>query len=199
MNTLTIDFDIVMAPDIQLYNGLVPGINWKELTKYPQLAVLRPNCFIYTKLTNFLLKLIKNNPKFFLIQDHGMAAKIIEPFGSTNLINIDHHHDIAYKDGPRASEQLTCANWVEWLYQKNLLENYYWICDKQSKDCEFKVDFEYEKFLIEDFSLDFYNFDVVILCLSEPWVPPYVRDLFYLWSDILKNNGYDNKIDFTVP
>ena len=32
---LTIDFDIIMAPSIELYNDKVPKISWEELLKDP--------------------------------------------------------------------------------------------------------------------------------------------------------------------
>lgn len=199
MNILSIDFDIIMAPDIQLYNDFVPEKDWDELMRFPQMALIRPNFFIYNKITTFLLNVLRNKPKCFLIQDHGMAGNIIASLNEkSNIFNIDHHHDIQY-DGPKAEEKLTCANWVKWIYNRNLLENYYWIGDFQSKDCKYDVDFIINKYLIEDFTLDYFNFDVIILCLSEPWIPPQVRELFFLWCNILKEYGYNDKIDFTIP
>lgn len=32
-NIITIDFDIIMAPCIQLYNNIVPNFNWEQLRK----------------------------------------------------------------------------------------------------------------------------------------------------------------------
>ena len=37
---LSIDFDIIMAPCIEIYNDMVPSLDWKELEKIPQLKVL---------------------------------------------------------------------------------------------------------------------------------------------------------------
>ena len=39
MNVLSIDFDIIMAPSINLYNNMVPGTQWDDLLKnLPNLA-----------------------------------------------------------------------------------------------------------------------------------------------------------------
>lgn len=39
------------------------------------------------------------------------------------------------------------------------------------------------------------DYDIIIICLSPPWVPPKYRPLFYCWIDML-NRIYDTT--FTV-
>ena len=53
MKVLSVDFDIIMAPDINLYNQFVPKINLEEIIKsHPQLVGLRADLRHYQKLIN---------------------------------------------------------------------------------------------------------------------------------------------------
>ena len=48
MNVLSIDFDIIMAPSINLYNNMVPGTKWDDLLKsLPNLATTPADLHIY--------------------------------------------------------------------------------------------------------------------------------------------------------
>ena len=59
MNVLSIDFDIIMAPSINLYNNMVPGIRWDDLLKnLPNLATTPADLNIYSSILRYLLKVI---------------------------------------------------------------------------------------------------------------------------------------------
>ena len=59
MNVLSIDFDIIMAPSINLYNNMVPGTNWDDLLKsLPNLATTPADLHIYSSILIYLLKVI---------------------------------------------------------------------------------------------------------------------------------------------
>lgn len=101
MNCLTIDFDIIMAPSIGLYNDLISD-DWtlgKIEKEYPNLSlVLPPDYYLYEYITKYLIHVFKNTSpeKIFFIQSHETAAKILEELTNIQLVNIDHHHDIGY-------------------------------------------------------------------------------------------------------
>ena len=72
MNILTIDFDIIMAPSIQLYNDIIKGNNeWtiENMTEiYPLLNYVEADFEIYQKLTNFFLSSFYNqNENYFRV------------------------------------------------------------------------------------------------------------------------------------
>ena len=69
---LTIDFDIIMAPSIELYNDKVPKISWEELLNDPYYQLLTTDNIHYFRLTQFLLSLIKQIKKedIIIIEDH---------------------------------------------------------------------------------------------------------------------------------
>ena len=59
MNVLSIDFDIIMAPSINLYNNMVPGTQWDDLLKnLPNLATTPADLHIYSSILRYLLKVI---------------------------------------------------------------------------------------------------------------------------------------------
>lgn len=132
---LTIDFDIIMAPSIMIYNDLVPKNNIDNLK---QKSALYDCCKIdaihYVRLTRLLLNLMNKIPKekIHFIHDHDTVTKYVDT--PVRIFNIDHHHDFSYgieldKDH---LEKLGCANWVRWLYEKNMLNNYVWINNDNS-------------------------------------------------------------------
>ena len=51
---LTIDFDIIMSPSINIYNDKVPRENWKELTQNPLFELLKFDATHYKRLINLI-------------------------------------------------------------------------------------------------------------------------------------------------
>ena len=55
-NILTIDFDIIMGPSIDLYNDKIPMFNWNELFENNNLfKFLQFDAIHYKRLTNFII------------------------------------------------------------------------------------------------------------------------------------------------
>lgn len=153
----------------------------------------------YKKLTNWLIKIIKKIPSnnIIIIEDHGQIVKYLKSMSEINIYNIDHHHDLGYDDNKE--KKLNCGNWGLILKDLNLLNNFYWIKNENSLDIppENKK-FDFQSFNLSDYDLDLLPIpDKLVLCLSEPWMPPIFRPLFFTWLDIL-NNYYNTKfeIDF---
>ena len=204
-NILTIDFDIIMAPCIELYNHMVPSISWENLmANFSQGKLFHADLYLYQYLTDKLLFLLEkmNKEDIVVIEDHGQIIKYLDLNEKMNIYNIDHHHDCGYPGSQEKIEEdiLNCSNWGLILSEKKILNNFYWIRNHNSsipnKDIR-KVDFI-------DIDLSEFNFenmpipDKLVLCLSEPWVPPYIRPLFFTWLDIA--NKYYNtefEIDYT--
>lgn len=189
-NIITIDFDIIMAPCIQLYNNMVPNLNWEQLKKtFPQMQLLNADLIHYQRLTKWLFKIIKEIPKenIIFIENHGAINKYL-PKEKVNIYNIDHHHDCGYGEKTKIREELNCGNWVYDIARHNFLNTYTWIKNVSSSQEKEK----YEGLINHQFDLVNYELenlpkpDLLILCLSEPWTPPEYRPLFYLWKELLE-------------
>lgn len=204
-NILSIDFDIIMAPTINLYNGKVPAVKWEgelENDKYLQLATA--DLQHYQKLTEYLLYLTKKLPKekiHFILDHEQIALKLnLDQEKEYIITNIDHHHDIAYND--KEVEYIegmpNCADWAKWLIERGMVKTYRWINNSNSTAV-----FKEELNKMINITVDLSKFDLfsqidpdeVFICLSPPWVPPMYRTLFYCWMDIL-NRIYDTHFDF---
>ena len=203
-NILSIDFDIIMAPTIWLYNGLVPRTSWDELLETPQIQLATADLIHYKRLTRYLLFLTKHLPKekiHFIFDHEQVALKLAQdPNEKYVITNIDHHHDVAYHQNELQylSNPPTCATWLKWLADRNMVERYRWINNGNSVNV---FDESLEKYIDTIIDLREFNFDnqtipdEVFICLSPPWVPPEYQHLFYCWMDTL-NRIYDTHFDF---
>ena len=199
MNTVvTIDFDIIMAPSISLYNGLVPASTWHDLEKDPYYQILKIDAIHYQKIVDYVMDCILNMPKehIHFIEDHGQVPRYINT--KCDLINIDHHHDVGYGDDLEIQESPTCANWVYYLDKNNFLNSYTWIHNDNSEQIppdKNKIKIPITTHILNEFDLDTLGIpSELIICLSEPWTPPYIRPLFYTIMDIC-NKYYKTHFD----
>lgn len=202
MKIITIDFDIIMAPSIDLYNN-ISGSPWEERFKrHPLLKLADADYAIYHKLTQYLLyvvpKMNKNNIHF-IANHQNVLNYLINTKEPIDIINIDHHHDIIYNGN---LEELACDNWVAWIDKEYKLNSYLWIHNENSrfvtnKNVE-KVKFDYSKKCFHDYEHETYKQysipDKLIICLSGEWVPPQYKPLFFVWFDIcnqIHNTHYE--------
>lgn len=200
---VTIDFDIIMSPSIFLYNDEVPGVHWDTLLNNPyknEMRLLRMNATYYQKIFNFLIECSKILPadKIHFVEDHSQAVEFITE--KSDVYNIDYHHDLGYPDNKgnlRLDDCPNCANWVYYLNQKELLNSYTWIKDDDRWENPIdKNTIEYEVY-------DFIEYDMtqllpindLVIVLSEPWVPPYYRDLYFTLMDYC-NSYYYKHFDY---
>ena len=195
---LSIDFDIVMAPSIEIYNAIVPKYNWEEIAVHEPFAALAyPDYEHYQKLVNFIINLLPhlNKNQIVVIENHGKIVNHVPVNEDYRIINIDHHHDVWYPPDPkcRDNDSVNCANWVRKLYETGYLKESVWVKNLNSAD----VDYMYSHIINKTYNFSEWiekneNFipDQLVLSLSEPWVPTRIRPLFYLILDIL--NKYYN-------
>ena len=189
MKVLTIDFDIIMAPSILMYNHL-SDLSWKVLIESsPQFALLQPDYIHYSRLTEYFWGLLELNSRdsLIFIENHGRIPHYLEGENKIDLINIDHHHDIRYHDDDDIFS-LNCGNWVGYLIDNGRLNSYHWINNENSLDCNIETykDF-YTQETLKNSTLIPDKYDKIFICLSEPWVPPYIRPLFDLWVRAAEN------------
>lgn len=194
MNCLTIDFDIIMKPCIQLYNDLIDD-NWtipQIESNFPTLPlVLQPDFFIYEYITRFLIRVFKALPsnKVFFIKDHGTAGRLLDNYKNVNLTNIDHHHDIGY-GATTARMQLSAphtGDWVKYLKDKKIVTTYNWIGNSNSVYPKTELE-PYIDCSIELPQIDLNKFveqiDMLIICNSPEWIPSQYQTLWDIWVGI---------------
>ena len=194
---VTIDFDIIMAPSINLYNNIVPANDWETLKENPYFQLLKIDTIHYQKIFNYVIYCTQYLPKenIHFIEDHSQAVNYITE--KCDLINVDHHHDIGYGEDLEKQEKPTCANWVYYLNEQNLINTYTWINNDNSEEIPPDKDVKMLMSICNFNNFDLNSLEVpdeLVICLSEPWTPPYIRPLFYTIIDIC-NQYYNTHFD----
>lgn len=190
-NIVTIDFDIIMAPSIEIYNAFVNeemGINDFAEYRNALLGFCNANLAIYTSLSFYIFRMFEQLDKtqIHFVYDHDQVYDYIKPEETYNIFNIDHHHDCGY---PSANPELYCGNWVLKIKENKQLNDYIWITDEFSGDIPENMG---EKIMLDDFDLySMPNPDIFVICLSQAWVPSQFFPLFDLWVDFY--NVYFNE------
>lgn len=199
MNIVTIDFDIVMHWSIQFYNDLLDDDTTIEsiMSENPH-ANFIPNIdlYLYKYITEYILQCISRLPKdrIKFIESHEEVTDFFEGVDQKfNIFNIDHHHDIAYDkdDIENEIEELTCGNWVKYLFEKygSNFQEYIWIYDEESIHFEGNIPFKRKisKYNIKEYNL--YNLakttDYLFICKSTPWIPSNEQNLYSIWELIV--------------
>lgn len=195
MNIVSIDFDIIMAPSIQLYHVC----NGEEVYEDYYKNLFNADLKMYTKLTNWLVEWITKVgvDNVYFIESHDQIVNFIPKQGEHTVINIDHHHDLGYgtDEEMAANEEnfhLDCGNWGYYLFKNNLIQNFIWIRNYNSSLCMHHK-YPYNTKLFNHYNFNNLKADKIIICLSEPWVPKQYHTLFYSWMDIaskLNNTQY---------
>lgn len=200
MKILTIDFDILMHQDLKFYNESTRE-GWFTLLQNPLMHNLKLDTNLFSILTLYIteqIKKIKQNHVYF-IKDHDKVNDIIKQLNikeKIELFNLDFHHDLGYSPDP-SLESLNCGNWVYKLILENKINSYTWLNTKDSKppnilpNCKYNViDIIKNNYILRELQ----DIDILIICLSPEWVPPYYQNLFYLWMDLTQNR-YGESID----
>ena len=202
---LTIDFDIVMAPSIGLYNDIIgdqKGVD-KIIKQYPLMEyTFTADFFIYEAVTRALMNLFKKVPAkdVHFIKEHHSLIKLVEGMKDIDLINIDHHHDIGYDRVMPTTKILRpeCGNWVKYLADKGVIKSYVWINNENSDMPTGGLSkmYLYDEFSIKDFNVNgIEKIDKLIICNSPQWIPPNIQGLFMTWVG-LAEEYYDT--DFKI-
>lgn len=193
MNVVSIDFDIIMAPSIELYGSF----GQKQPYEDYYMNLFNADLVIYNKITNWLLNNVPNlnETDIYFIESHEQIINFLPKDDNIALFNIDHHHDLGYKSPKDLDEEdlsLDCGNWGLYLLKNNLITNYTWIKNSNSSK-SFYNKYSYNSKCFYDFDLNKLKPNKIIICLSAPWVPEQYYPLFNLWIDMIskiKNTNY---------
>lgn len=201
MNVLSIDFDIIMAPDIALYNHLVNGVVQGDDSRtierlsenFPMLNHCRADLGHYSKIFFYLM----NNISHLKVEDirvaynHEDIKYMLKECSDAHVYSIDHHHDLGYAlpQGVPEEDICTCANWGDYFFKHGNISHFTWIKNTNS-DMTQKYEDDPRVTLIElnDFDLhELPKIDKLFLCLSPEWVSPNYTPLFYLILDLINS------------
>lgn len=187
---VTIDFDIIMHPSIELYNDSDMSID-EYLLEYSFLGILEADLELYSNLTKYISSFNKDNIHFLYSHDE-IISFLENQEEQFILVNIDHHHDLGYGKYAQWSIPLRIyneGNWVKKLYDLNKIKKYIWLKDYRSNDVASRGEkFITEKHFISNYNLDdLKDADELYISLSPEWVPEYYRHLYDLWQDLINN------------
>ena len=200
---LTIDFDIIMFPNIWNYDNDIYNIgegHGVELLEddYPEIASTIANLNNYKRITSYILYLCKHGyaDRIHFIEDHKDVLKYVDKEYEWECENIDSHSDVRSGDFDieEIPNRLNAGNWVYYFFKEFNLKKYTYIRGGDEEKENYWVDSSY----LSDYDmyiqgLDTYNFDtkripdVVVLCASYPWVTTQFWPLFEVWKDIVNN------------
>jgi len=196
---LTIDFDIIMHPCIELYNDYDETAD-EFLINYPFLNLLPADLELYEQLTNFLYS--QKNKDFYFMEDHHEFVKLTQNDGPFELINIDHHHDLGYGDNYRWTipvKQVNDGNWVHKLWNLNRITKYTWIKDDKSQDPPAQSKkYLTEKHFISNVNLeDYKDCQKIFISHSPIWIPSEYEPLYNIWVELFKNTVKNSTEDLS--
>ena len=213
---LSIDLDILFAPQIGIYNNLINNTinyesNWDNISDEYDIYNFLPNNKYYNILIDILNVYDDQVNKIYIGEDHSSILTALnnekESFYTPykfNIYNIDFHHDISYNQSQQIdiyNQIASCSNWVGFLSYYNFLEEYYWWsdpCSSFSKKLLLNEDtkgimpkhFTRKELLIDQFPLDL-QIDMLFITYSIPWIPP----CYYLIiKDLLQRFNQDKII-----
>lgn len=200
-NILSIDFDIVMYPCINLYNGDVDGGDnptelWRDLEDEYGLEnynILKCDMSIVMEIAKVVAYYYKLGKPIYFIDEHQEIVDNLkkEPTydeDTYNICNVDFHHDLWYRESDfpdiLKADEYNCSDWLGYLYLKKKLESFTWLKAPNSDEPEFRSyggDFDLKTLRIREFNkLYDMNFDEVYMCLSPQWVPDKFRPYYNL-------------------
>jgi hypothetical protein len=190
MNILSIDFDIIMAPDIDLYNHFVnsnqPIKKIQEI--HPLVQYAKADLGIYQIILPQILKITDqidiNDIRVSLT--HEDIKNLLEGEKDITVFNIDHHHDLGYARNDK--DVCCCANWASYYLDAGVINNYIWVRNENS-DLGYDYDDDDERIgvvTLQEFNFDgLPKIDKVFLCLSPEWVPDVYHPLFFTTLDLI--------------
>ena len=197
---LTIDFDIIMNPSIEVFNDY-EGTATEYTTRFDFLGLMPADLELYQQLTEFLLT--QQNKKIYFMEDHHEIVKLTKGDGPFELVNIDHHHDLGYGDNIRWNapvREIETGNWVHKLWELNRVTKYIWLKDQTSIDPPARANkFITEKHYVYTYDLTQLS-DVVAIYISHSpeWIPAYYEPLYEIWTKLFKNASEEKETFITL-
>lgn len=216
---ISVDLDFILEPCIQLYNDLVindvsdQNIMWEDIMRQRD---LERHLSVNQENWQFICDIIKrskNKCNIYVGNDHSSILTAINQEVKRNgislpldIVNIDHHHDILYKEINRAIidkyQDPNCADWVYFLGRMGLLDNYFWIANPNSEpyDTQKMGTFKVNNFIQMNKSQFDYNslgnIDLIFFTSSTPWIPRKFLNYHFAMIKLILETFDESKVFF---
>ena len=150
-------------------------------------------------LRGFWKKVCLNNPiMLYISESHADLGFILKDLQTEELYNFDAHHDFCY--GETIPSDPDCGSWAGYLLKKNRLKKYHVIYPEWRKDSP-----ENKPKIMDQFSSKINihheipkmpSIDLVFICRSYAWTPPWADDAWKRFINFWKNDSFlwENKI-----
>ena len=201
MNVLSIDFDIIMAPDINLYNDMVGTSPDGErsietrIQQYPLLNGCRADLNHYQRLVTYILEVIQslNVEDIRISFSHEDIKNTLQGLEDVHIYSIDHHHDLGYfqpnKDPNEAEDHCSCANWGECFFNKGVITSFTWLNNNNSGPLPPQWENKINVVDLQDVEFNTLPLmNKLFICLSPEWVPKMYHPLFFLILDLINQD-----------
>lgn len=191
VNILSVDFDWIMEPCIELYNKTAhDNINVEDSCPSSRNVALQPDYEKYKQLGIYLKNItdkIEDKSKVIFADKHKDIITCIKDKWKLeiplHIYNIDHHHDCGY--------DLTIEDCLKygidssnWVYGSENIKKYTWIGNSNSET--FTITDEkvkhFNTFMMSNDinTINYIDFDYVFVCLSPGWIPKQLWPLYEL-------------------
>ena len=198
VNILSVDFDWIMAPSIDLYNGAAcDNINVEDSCPATLNVTLRPDYNKYKQLGIYLKNItdkIGEKSKIVFADKHRSLITCINDKWKLDVplhvYNIDHHHDCGYEMSIEDCMK-TGIDSGNWAIGCDKIKKYTWIGNNNSETITI-TDEKINKFgeftMVYDINaINYINFDYVFVCLSPGWIPKELWPLYELLEFNIKH------------
>lgn len=200
VNILSVDFDWIMEPCINLYNGMADdGINLSQNVEELKHIQCVPDYNKFYQISVYIkniAKTINDNSKIYFCDKHREILDCINDKWKldipVHIYNIDHHHDCGYfGDIKKNTENGPGSN--NWALMSDKIKKYTWINNKNSETISLNNDIIQHFDVFEQSSdinlINYIKFDYIFVCLSPGWVPTELFPLFDTLQFMIKENG----------
>ncbi|MGL5594103.1 MAG: hypothetical protein ACRDDH_09230 [Cetobacterium sp.] len=184
MKILSIDLDWLFldCPEYQKYMDCEVDFetSWRVIKAYLPDREFKP-CPDSLAYLRHILRNSCKDAKIDIISEHDEILNILREneYKNAEVINFDHHHDITYGDD---DYELSIENWVLFGRKENLIKDYSWIHQDNSKLC-LTSPFNFTRESWKDVELEIFDnikFDHVVFCISKHFTPPEYHHLALL-------------------
>jgi len=166
------------------------------------------------ELNKLFFDKVKYTKKIIFGNHHHIILEDLKQIKNINLYNIDHHHDIVYKDWQVNDIKINRSShgcWIGNLLEQNRVKKYHWF--KNFNSVPVQESYYSEELLLRNsvefftfenlYELEFINFDHIFVCKSAEYTYKEFVGTYDVYLDFCKsffdNITFERKLKIDVP